>query len=140
MVNGILFFSVLVSQVFNGWDTLSKLKIDNQYDELLEESFEVPVFSDDLLVFDGEEILIDGYVIPLQQGTNQDYFVLSRFPYNSCFFCGNAGPETVAEVYTKGKVSFKDEYVEVSGTLRLNAEDPLHLFYIIENASVRSLE
>lgn len=136
----ILLLILFADQPFEGWDTLSKLKIDAQYDDVINETFEVPIFSDDLLAFDGKEIVIEGYVIPLQSGKDQDYFVLSRFPYNSCFFCGNAGPETVAEVYTSEPVPFKDEKVLVSGRLKLNAENPLHLFYIIEEATVKKVD
>ncbi len=125
---------------FEGWDTLSKLKIDRQFDEILSESIDVPIFSDDLKAFDGKIIELEGYVIPLQSRANQEYFVLSRFPYSSCFFCGNAGPETVAEVYTPETTRFKDEKVKIKGRLRLNAGSPLHLFYIIEEAEVEKVD
>lgn len=140
MVNILLIISIIATVDFNGWDTLSKLTITNQYDEMLGDNLEIPVFSVELKEFDNQIITIEGYVIPIQQTEKQDYFVLSRFPYNSCFFCGNAGPETVAEVYTLEKVPFKDERVTVTGTLKLNADDPLHLFYIIENAKVERVK
>ena len=127
-------------QPFEGWNTLSKLEIEGQYDEFFNETIDVPVFSDDLLAFDGKHIEIEGYVIPLQSSGEQEYFVLSRFPYNSCFFCGNAGPETVAEVYVTEPVTVQDERVLVKGRLKLNVQDPLHLFYIIEEASVKRLD
>ncbi len=125
---------------FNGWDTLQNLEIKSVYDELIGDTFEVPVFSSELKAFDGKVVTIDGYTIPLQQARQQDYFVLSRFPYNNCFFCGNAGPETVAEVYTKEPVTHQDARVSVTGTLRLNDQDPLHLFYVLEEATVELLE
>jgi hypothetical protein len=123
-------------QTFDGWATLSKLKISQQYDNILNETFDVPVFSEALLAFDGQKVTLEGYVIPLETAKSQKYFVLSRFAYNSCFFCGKAGPETVAEVYTKIPVILKEEKVHVTGILRLNAKDPLHLFYILEEAEV----
>ncbi|MEQ8474233.1 MAG: hypothetical protein RIC35_23760 [Marinoscillum sp.] len=123
-------------QPFQGWDTLQKLKLQQSYDEFLGEELELPVFSEELESFDGQQVTLEGYVIPLQQSAEQDYFVLSRFPYNNCFFCGNAGPETVAEVYTSEKVTYKDERVKVTGILKLNDSDPLHLFFIISDADV----
>ncbi|MFT6867780.1 MAG: hypothetical protein ACJA08_002624 [Cyclobacteriaceae bacterium] len=140
MINGILFISFLASQLFQGWDTLSKIKIDYQFDEILNTEIEIPVFSQELMAFKSEVVSIEGYVIPLQSTEEQDYFVLSRFPYNSCFFCGNAGPETVAEVYCKKTTKLKEEHVRVTGKLRLNSQDPLHLFYIIEDAEVIVLD
>lgn len=125
---------------FQGWETFSKLKIDTQYDEILDETFEVPIFSDELLAFDGRVVSLQGYVIPLETAKSQRYFVLSRFPFNSCFFCGQAGPETVAEVYMAEPLEVKDQKVQVTGRLRLNSKNPLHLFYILEEAEVKIMD
>lgn len=127
-------------QSFDGWDTLQKLDLQSSYDEFLGEELELPVFSEELKTFDGKEVTITGYTIPLQQSTEQDYFVLSRFPFNNCFFCGNAGPETVAEVYTNEKITYRDARMEVTGILKLNDNDPLHLFFIISDAEVEFLD
>lgn len=124
---------------FDGWNTLAKLELVAGYDEFLGEPTELPVFSDELKAFDGEVITVEGYVIPLEQAVEQSYFVLSRFPFNNCFFCGNAGPETVAEVYTKEKFTVQDTRVRVTGKLELNANDPLHLFFIVSEAKVEKL-
>lgn len=140
MLKVLIIFIGLFSQPFEGWETLEKLDLRAGYDEFLGEEIEVPVFSDELKAFAGKEVTVEGYVIPLQQSGSQDYFVLSRFPYNNCFFCGNAGPETVAEVYTQEKFSFRDTRVRVTGTLALNDEDPLHLFFILSDAEVQVLD
>lgn len=139
MIYALLFFIFFGDPVFEGWETLNKIKVELQFDEILNDSFEVPVFSDELKAFDGQEVSIEGYVIPLDATGEQDYFVLSQFPYNSCFFCGNAGPETVAEVYTKEKIDVRDQKVRVTAKLRLNSQNPLHLFFILEDAEVEKL-
>lgn len=131
----ILLFSNQVS-AFDGWNTLNKLEMRPAYDEFLGEEIELPTFSDELLAYDGQIISLEGYVIPLETSGSADYFVLSRFPFNSCFFCGNAGPETVAEVYTDELISLRDEKVNVTGRLELNSDDPLHLFFILNKATV----
>ena len=140
MLKVLIVFAWLIPDPFEGWETLQKLKLDVRYDEFLGEEAERPIFSDDLKAFDGQVVTIEGYVIPLQQSGSQDYFVLSRFPYNNCFFCGNAGPETVAEVYTTEKFEFRDAKVRVIGKLQLNADDPLHLFFIFSDARVKLLD
>lgn len=124
----------------DGWETFSKLKLDQRYDTSLGEMLEMPVFSDELRALDGEVVTLEGYVIPLQSSGAQDYFVLSRFPYSNCFFCGNAGPETVAEVYTNEPFPYRDAKVRVTGQLKLNADDPLHLFFIFTEAEVAVLD
>lgn len=136
----LILFTWLTLGPFEGWQTLEKLKLQKTYDEFLGEETDMPIFSDDIRAFDGKVVTIEGYVIPLQESFSQGYFVLSRFPYNNCFFCGNAGPETVAEVYTSGEFEVMDARVEVTGRLELNADDPTHLFFIFNEASVRQLD
>lgn len=130
----------LFSSATEGWELLSKLKLEKGYDDLIGETVEMPRFSEELKSYEGKVITVEGYVIPLQHTQGQDYFVLSRFPYNNCFFCGNAGPETVAEVYTREKFELMDTRVRVTGTLELNADDPLHLFFIFNNAEVEVIK
>lgn len=136
----IILFTWWAQVTFQGWETLSKLELIKSYDDLLGEEVEMPAFSKELKSFEGKIITLEGYVIPLEQNVSSDYFVLSRFPFNSCFFCGNAGPETVAEIYSNKKFDFKDQKVQVTGKLELNADDPLHLFYIISEASVKIMD
>ncbi len=133
----IIFCAWLAVAPFEGWDTLSKLELVKGYDEFLGEEMEVPVFSEELKSFDGEIVTVSGYVIPLETSGTQDYFVLSRFPYNNCFFCGNAGQETVMEVYSESPVNRTDAKVSVTGKLKLNDSDPTRLFFILSEANVK---
>ena len=122
--------------VQNVWDLLATTTIKQGNDPFLNESIDLPIFSSELKKWDGKQISLEGYIIPLNQGVGQDYFVLSRFPYQSCFFCGAAGPETVVEVYSNREVRYTDEKVKVTGTLELNEDDPLHLFFLVRKCTV----
>ncbi|MEM6736303.1 MAG: hypothetical protein AAGC64_02830 [Bacteroidota bacterium] len=128
----VLFFTQL-----SGWELLSSVEIEKSYDKFLGIEIDQPNFSKQLKSFDGKLLTLEGFIIPLQQDSDQDYFVLSRFPYQSCFFCGGAGPETVVEVYSNREFKHTDERVIVTGTLRLNDDNPLHLFYILEDCTVK---
>lgn len=123
----------------SGWELLSTVQWERVYDEMLGQETEIPTFSDQLLDRVNAEITISGFVIPLEAGVEQKFFVLSRFPYQSCFFCGAAGPETVAEIYpaTPRDDLKPDQKITVVGTLTLNANDPLHLSYIIKDAKIQ---
>lgn len=135
----LLFLISGVCQAQSGWNLLSTTELKKGYDSFLNEEVDLPKFSDALKEKVGEKITLEGYIIPLQQSSAQDYFVLSRFPYQSCFFCGAAGPETVAEVYSDREFNYTDERVRVTGTLYLNEDDPLRLFFILKDCDVRSL-
>ncbi|MEO9483433.1 MAG: hypothetical protein ABJG47_08315 [Ekhidna sp.] len=135
-----IFLAFLFQPQLSGWELLSSVEIVMGYDDFMGAEVEQPKFSKQLKLREGKELTLEGFIIPLQQESDQDYFVLSRFPYQSCFFCGAAGPETVVEVYSDAEFRFTDERVRVTGTLKLNDDNPLHLFYILENCEVKKMD
>ena len=85
----------------NLWQSLADLTFKKEYDEMLGFKVDVPVFSETLKQLEGKEVTIKGYIIPVEGYKSHTEFVFSAYPYNMCFFCGGAGPETVMEVYAK---------------------------------------
>jgi len=85
--------------------------------------------------FEGQEIVISGYLIPIDLEAGK--YALSKNPFTSCFFCGNAGPETVMELnFAQDPGRFAtDEYVMVKGILQLN-RDGSGLFFVLNNAEI----
>lgn len=69
---------------------------------------------------------------------DENVIVLSQNSYAACFFCGNAGPESVAEVEptNKFKSFVMDEKLRVKGKLKLNRDDIFRLNFIIEDAEI----
>ena len=63
-----------------------------------------------------------------------NYYVLSAYPYSQCFFCGNAGPETVVELSFVGKQRRlqMDQLVTIKGKLKLNDSNIYQCNYIFE--------
>ena len=116
------------------WKTLSKITYRKQFDELMGFKIDVPVFSDDVKALEGKEIIVKGYIIPTEGYKSHKEFVFSAFPYNMCFFCGGAGPETVMEVEAKKPIKFTAEVVSIKGTLVLNDDDINRLIYILVDA------
>jgi len=113
----------------NIWKTLGKITFRKQYDELMGFKVDMPVFSDGVKNLDGKEITVRGYIIPTEGYKSHKEFVFSAFPYNMCFFCGGAGPETVMEVEAKEGIEFQAEAVTIKGILHLNDSDINRLIY-----------
>lgn len=124
------------AQSKNLWTTLGKVTFKKQYDEMLGFKVDVPVFADEVRALNGKIVEIKGYIIPVEGYKNQKEFVFSAFPYNMCFFCGGAGPETVMEVFAKESVKYTAEAIILRGKLELNDSDVNRLMYILNNAEM----
>ncbi len=122
----------LEAQDENVWKTLSKISYKKEYDEILGFKVDIPVFSENIKELEGTEITVKGYIIPVEGYKNHKEFIFSAFPYNMCFFCGGAGPETVMEVEALEEVAFTAEQIVIKGILRLNNEDINKLMYRLE--------
>ncbi len=131
-------FSVLANVAYtqeNTWKTLSKLTYKKQMDEVLGFKIDVPVFSEPIKVLEGTEVQLKGYIIPVEGYKSHNEFIFSAYPYNMCFFCGGAGPETVMEVKSLEPIKYVADQITLKGKLVLNAEDINRLMYILEDAS-----
>ena len=132
-----LFGSTLLvaqSDAASVWQELAKVSYEKKYDELLGFKVDVPVFAKDIQAMEGEMIEISGYIVPVEGYKSHKEFVFSAFPYNMCFFCGGAGPETVMEVTATEPVKYSTDRITLRGRLKLNNENINQLMYILEDA------
>ncbi|NNE27624.1 MAG: hypothetical protein HKN09_12340 [Saprospiraceae bacterium] len=118
----------------NVWKTLSKITYKKQYDELMGFKIDIPVFSEPVQALSGQEIEIKGYIIPVEGYKSHKEFIFSAYPYNMCFFCGGAGPETVMEVQSAEPVEYTAEQIVLRGKLELNDSDINRLMYLMTEA------
>lgn len=119
----------------NFWHVLAQVSFKNVRDKNGYDT-ELPVFSNYLKTYQGKKVTIKGYVIPLDEVGGDGKFMLSSLPFNLCYFCGAAGPETVVEVETSDKVKFSSKQIIMEGTIVLNETDPNHHIYILKNAKL----
>ncbi len=98
--------------------------------------FYQPVFSPELEKYNGEEVILTGYVIPIDFSSNT--YALSKTPFANCFFCGKAGIETVVGLRFKNPQSkfLVDQFIIVKGRLRLNKQPNGDFIYYLDNAEL----
>ena len=122
-----LFFSICLiennfAQTKNVWNTLALMKYERQYAESdgIGAQAGQGRFLPLIEKMNGDEIEVKGYIIPLSGQKAQSHFMFSAYPYASCFFCGNAGPETVMEVFMKNdkKVEYSDKAITIKGKFK----------------------
>jgi hypothetical protein len=133
----VLVSTALSAQTPEGWALIAKTKFDAKYNEKVGEYYLYPTFPEDLKAKVGKEMTLEGYYLPIDIEGN-GYIILSKFPYSQCFFCGGAGPESIVEVTFKGKQpKFEaDQYIRVTGKLKLNPGDIDHGNFMLEEAAL----
>ncbi len=115
------------------WKLLGMIKFikkaDKEYGEIM-----YPQVSPLLKQKAGKQISISGFIIPIDNTT----YALSKNVFASCFFCGQAGPETIMGIKFKGETPKlkTDQYVTLVGTFRINEKDVEDWIYHIDNAVI----
>jgi hypothetical protein len=116
------------AQSLVSWDTFAQVTFHKKYSETF--GFEVnvkpPEFASKLLAYQGKEILVKGYVIPVD--VELGMYMVSANAFANCFFCGNAGPETVVEIFPSSKLPrfSTDQIVTFKGILQINKEGEMN--------------
>lgn len=134
----VLFFSLSVQPSWDGWDIFAKVKFTDKFFKELNAHYLVPFFDSKIRSYEAKDITLEGYYLPYDLDKNT--IVISKNPYSMCFFCGGAGPESVAEIVFAAKhPRFKaDQIITVTGTLKLNDKDINHMNFILENARLET--
>jgi hypothetical protein len=117
------------------WRTLEDVEFKDVYVEELDAYYWKPTFGSSVTGLEGKDVYITGYMIPVD--LDEDFYVLSRYPFANCFFCGGAGPESVVDLRFPGKskrVYQTDERLTFKGAFRLNSDDVYQMNYILDGA------
>ena len=122
------------------WAELADVDFKDVYLEELDSYYWKPQFGPQVLAAEGQDVYITGYVIPVD--LDEDFYVLSRYPFANCFFCGGAGPESVIDLRfadSDHRTYQTDERLTFHGNVRLNADDVYQMNYILEGVEEHPL-
>lgn len=127
-----------VSQEHINWDILADVTWTEEKDTLTDYINMRGAYGENLSKYNNKEVYISGYVIPLDaMGFS---YALSRSSYASCFFCGQAGPETVMDLKVKPRsipsYEQNNTLLMFKGTLVLKEINPTGLNYALEGATL----
>jgi hypothetical protein len=116
------------------WSQLGKIKFENRAHKDYPDGVMYPQVNAELKAKKGKKISISGFIIPID---NENY-ALSKNVFAQCFFCGQAGPETIMGIKFKDlKKRLKtDQYVTLEGNFRYNETDIEDWIYHIDNAVI----
>jgi hypothetical protein len=137
-----IFFLLVVpifgfSQIEITWQDLEDVEFSDMYIDSIGEYVLYPHFGSNVRELDGKQVALSGYILAIDP--EKQYYVLSKGPFASCFFCGAGGPETIVELSLKSDKDsfFMDEFATIRGVLTLNADDIYRCVYILEDANKR---
>lgn len=133
---GLLFTTGIQAQEINVWQVLAEVGYETRPSAETGFEIESPRFSKRLWSYNGKKVRVKGYLIPLAELGGRNEYMLSSLPFNQCYFCGGAGPETVVELQTSQPIKFVTRQITVEGVLFLNDFDPDHHMYMIKDAKV----
>ncbi len=122
------------------WKIFSGISLQRKFIDEADAYYRIPIFTSDLLALAGKEVTLNGYYLPYSK--LDSVIIISRFPNAGCFFCGQAGIESVAmvELGRKSDNLYRmDQLIAVTGKLKLNANNINKLAFVITDASVKEL-
>ena len=91
------------------WEMLAQVKL------VKDDARYVPQFEGEVEKLKGQEIQLQGFMLPLDQAAKQQHFILSANPVADGFFCMPGSPETLIEVKTEKAVEFSYDPNMISG-------------------------
>ncbi len=120
------------------WAALARTTFRQTWVDTVAAYAAIPRFPAALKALEGQKVLMRGYVIPVEETGDYQVLVLSAFPYTQCFFCGQAGPESIMDIKlknpTKEKRYSRDQKTTFQGYLKLNDNNLNYFNFIIEEA------
>ena len=134
IIIGLLFLATpCFSQKEITWETLTDVRFIDKYSEEVHAYYYYPLFGPSVKALEGKEVYLQGFFLAVDP--DEGIYMLSRYPFSACFFCGKSGPESVVQLYLKNKPKFNmDEIVTLKGKFKLNQDDLYQCNYILDGA------
>lgn len=116
------------------WKLLGVIKYVKKPSKDYPDGVMYPIINTTLKGKNKKQIAMSGFIVPIDNTS----YALSKNVFASCFFCGQAGPETIMGIKFKGATPKlkTDQYVTLVGTFRYNDDDVNDWIYHIENAVI----
>jgi hypothetical protein len=125
--------SLIVTDTLN-WKLLGAIKFVKKTNKDYPEGVMYPIINSTLKTKNKKRIAMSGFIVPIDNTT----YALSKNVFAACFFCGQAGPETIMGIKFRGSTPKlkTDQYVTLEGNFRINENDVEDWIYHIEDAVI----
>ena len=97
-----------------------------------------PKFNEKVKKLESKNILVQGYMFPLEQDEKQSLFLLGPFPL-SCPYHPHVSSNLLIEVHTKNPITFSYDAINIKGELELvSKDDDYNIFFRLNNAELHT--
>ncbi|MBK6897470.1 MAG: DUF3299 domain-containing protein [Alphaproteobacteria bacterium] len=95
-----------------------------------------PEFSKDVKNLDGQTVVMQGYMFPLEQKEEQTRFLFGPFPM-SCPYHYHVGPSMVIEAHAEAPITFSFDALTLTGKFELvPVDDEYNVFYRLKDVTI----
>ena len=99
-----------------------------------------PVFTSEIKSLENKQVLLQGYMFPLDLNEKQKTFLLLPFPV-SCPYHVHASSNLIIEVHAKKAINYSYDAINIIGRLELVPKDDLYnIFFRLKEAKVASVK
>ena len=131
--------SFINEEPFNlSWKSLSETSFSEYFNETKNIWTLEGVFPVSIRKLNGSDVKITGYVIQID--IKKRSYVLSAYPYSSCYFCGGAGPESIINLQLNDlKHHIETDAIKTfSGVLDLQSRPKNGFYFTLINARIEN--
>ena len=101
-----------------------------------DKNFGPPSYGVKISAYDGKEVILQGFMLPLENAERQSHFILSANPPH-CYFCMPGGAESLVEILAGPPITFSYDPIVLQGTLQLiRDDDAMGLYYRLRGARI----
>ena len=112
------------------WDVLAKVEWE------FNDEYYVAKFNEKQKALDGKELIIEGFMFPLEYTRKHSNFLVSSSPMTDCFFCGPGEAESMVYVKVNDPVEYTNSTIKVKGTFELVSDASMGIIYELNDAQV----
>lgn len=112
------------------WDVLQEVSYEQAGGDF------VPVFGDSVKELMDQDIMLHGFMLPLNMEQHQSHFLLTANP-PTCPFCLEGGPESFVEIKATRDLRMQmTSPVSIEGTFEVIEDDPMGMLYRLRDAEL----
>lgn len=112
------------------WDVLASVEW------VFEDNYYRAIFNEEQKKLDGKELIVHGFMFPIEYTRRHSNFIVSSAPMGFCFFCGPGEAESMVYVQLDDPVEYTQNPIKAKGTFKLVSDASMGIIYELTDATI----